>query len=367
MLPLLNATERNVLAILWRAGEASRAEIAIKNGLTKPAITQVVTRLQKIGLVKEGPPIRGLRGQPARPLSLVQDAYFAVGVNYSHSYMDVGVVDLKGKILAGQRTSVQNLTTQQLAQTSCTVAEALLGSLEISDHSVLGLGFTAPGDFEQNGCLIAHSYFPGLNGLKLADELSRKCPLEVFVENDGKACAIGENAIGVGQNARSFLLVHIGHGIGGGIIIDNQLIRGAFGNAGPLGSFYPTNLPRPSGQDLLEFLSQRGSSSGDFDALEPIEIDQNPALREWLERASAQLETVVPQVSALLDIEFVVLGGRLPPHLLEYMVARIDVFSGAATNYPIPRPKVIASTMGPWAGVIGAAFLPIQAKLLPLK
>lgn len=356
-----------MLSILWRAGEASRVEISVANGLTKPAITQIVAKLEQAGLVKEGSPRRGLRGQPARPLSLVEDAYYSVGVNYSHSYLDVGVIDLKGRILGSRRVGIHDLTVNGLGKTSSALADELLSELSIAPERVLGIGFTAPGDFDAQGRLIAHSYFPGLKGAKLAQELTQIYPLDVFVENDGKACAIGENVIGAGRTARSFMLVHIGHGIGGGIVVDGSLMRGAFGNAGPLGGFYSSDLPRPSGQDLFECLAKSGTLDCDFNALELAQIEAGSVLENWLNRASDQLERIIPLVAAVIDTEVVVLGGRLPPHLLDYMVARIDIYSSASADYPIPRPKIIASTLGSRAGVIGAAFLPIQAHLLPMK
>jgi predicted NBD/HSP70 family sugar kinase len=117
----------------------------------------------------------------------------------------------------------------------------------------------------------------------------------------------------------------------------------------------------------VECLAKFGALDSDFDALESTKIEAGPVLESWLNRAAAQLEQIIPQVAAVIDTQVVVLGGRLPPHLLDYMVARIDIYSGASADYPIPRPKIIASTLGSRAGVIGAAFLPIQAHLLPMK
>ncbi len=367
--PPLSDSERRVLEALWRIGEASRVELAGLLGLTKPAVTQIVRALVVQGLVEERAPRRGARGQPARPVALAARAALAVGVNFSHTYVDVGFVDLLGRPLTIRSRPIAAPTLKDIANTAFDLIAEMRADLGAPSSRLLGVGFAAPGDFLSDGGLLAHAYFPDLFGNDLRRDLAWRTDLPVFVENDGKACAIGELILGAGRAHRSFLVVHIGHGVGGGIVIDGRIYRGAWGNAGPIGVFWPLDRPRPSGQDLLETLNAAGAACRDFDQLEGIPLAETPALTAWVDRAAAQLEEVVPKIACVLDAEVVVLGGRLPPSILEAIVARIDLgnmfeHTDSLIGGDIRRPRLVASQLGPRAGVVGSAMLPIHRHLL---
>src|SRR5690606_14618451 len=114
-----------------------------------------------------------------------------------------------------------------------------------------GIGISFPCDFQADGTLLPHAYFPALREPGLVERFQATLGAPVMLENDGRVCAIGERVMGVGTAYRTFMLVHIGHGVGGGLIIDGKPYRGAQGNAGIMGQYYPYGAPRPSGQDLL--------------------------------------------------------------------------------------------------------------------
>src|SRR5690606_2514834 len=81
-------------------------------------------------------------------------------------------------------------------------------------------------------------YAPNLPGWRhepLQERLSERLGLRVVVENDANAAAWGEYRHGSGAGARCLLMATIGTGIGGAVIIDGELFRGAFGGAGEIG------------------------------------------------------------------------------------------------------------------------------------
>ena len=368
MFPALSTSDRRILERLWRSGATSRVELARHVGLTKPAITQIVRRLTEHGLVTEQVLRRGARGQPARPVALSERAAISVGVNFSHTFVDVGFVDLMGHPLAIQRRECASPTAEAIATAAFGLIGEMCDDLQLPEADLLGIGFSVPGDFLNDGSLKAHAYFPDLWGRDLGRALGRKTDLAVFVENDGKACSIGELILGAGRTHRSFMVVHIGHGVGGGVVIGGRIHRGAMGNAGPLGAFWPLDKPRPSGQDLLETLNANGLDCRDFNDLETMSPDADQVVSSWIARTAAQLEDILPKVARFIDPEVVVLGGRLPPSILEAIVERVDLqkkYGETVADRDFHRPRLIASQLGARAGVIGAAMLPIHRYLLP--
>jgi predicted NBD/HSP70 family sugar kinase len=154
---------------------------------------------------------------------------------------------------------------------------------------------------------------------------------------------------------KTFVFIHIGHGVGGGLVLDGRLYRGQHGNAGLMGGLYPLELPRPSGQDLIETLQAEGYAVRDFNDLDGLDIAAMPALDRWIARAAGQLKLALNFGGRLIDPEAIIIGGRMPPPLLHALFDAIEVDAAFAASIALPQPRVRVSELGPDAGVIGAA------------
>jgi len=76
---------------------------------------------------------------------------------------------------------------------------------------------------------------PELNGLSVADAIGKQVGLKVLLENDATAAAIGEHWLGSSQKVDNSIFVTLGTGVGGGLILDGRVFRGADGTAGEIG------------------------------------------------------------------------------------------------------------------------------------
>ncbi len=85
------------------------------------------------------------------------------------------------------------------------------------------------------GRVVVAPNIPGFRDVALAAALSDALGLPAFVENDASAAALGEYRFGAGRGVRHLLHATLGTGIGGGIVIDGRLYRGAKGFAGEIG------------------------------------------------------------------------------------------------------------------------------------
>lgn len=354
----LSPSERVVLRAIWRHAQISRNQIALVTGMAPASTTRLVRGLEQRGLVTETVLRSGARGQPSRPLSLRPEGAYAFGVYFSHSYVEAGLVDLAGTLVSHARTSLAAPRAELVAAAARQALTSQVEALGIPLDRVIGAGFAVPGDFgETPAFLKAHAYFPDLLDADVAAVFTGAMPVPVFIENDAASAALGERINGLGRTLRSFLYVHIGHGVGGGLILDGRLHRGEHGNAGAIGAMYPMSEPRPSGQDLLETLAARGIPVRDFDDLDELRPEDCPPLRQWIARAGAQLGSGIHVAARLLDPAGVIIGGRLPPHLVTSLLQATDLEAAFSPSRTIPVPPVHASSLGTFAGLIGAASI----------
>jgi len=212
--------------------------------------------------------------------------------------------------------------------------------------------------------LKAHSFFPAFDDGGADNAFKATFEAPYYIENDGTAAALGEYVFG-GRSLQPdpMFFIHIGHGVGGGAVIDGRPYRGANGNACLPGVLYPYDLPRPSGQDLFATLNDAGFVIHDFPDLERLPDRAKAALESWIERAGKQLSETVRVATAMFDPALIVLGGRLPELLTDKLMSAISSQSILGPSRGLQAAPVEASRLGPRAGAIGAACIPFFASL----
>lgn len=157
----------------------------------------------------------------------------SIGIDLGGTNIKAGLVDKSGKILF--KTSVP--TESELGYKH--VIEQIIKATTIvieKDDDVVGIGIGAPGIVSaEEGTVKSPPNIPGWKKVNLGKILSDKFGKKVFVENDANAAAIGEYIFGAGKTTKSFIMVTLGTGVGGGIIYDGKLFRGETGGAGEIG------------------------------------------------------------------------------------------------------------------------------------
>lgn len=362
---VLSPSERRIFDLVWRRGPIARTDLVALSGLTGATVTRLVRGLSEQRLVEERVHRTGARGQPTRPVSINHRGGQSVGVYFSHRHVEIGLVDLSGDVLRAANWPIEETTPVMLAKLTRDFLAAIANDSEIEPAPLLGIGLAVPGDFIDGARqLNAHSYFPALARRDALADYAREVTAPVLVENDAASAALGERLLGIAQKIDSFLFVHIGHGVGGGVVMDGRVVRGARGNAGMIGIQFPSDRPRPSGQDLFATLKMAGVDAQDFVDLENLQPRSCPPLQGWINRAGKQLRDQLSITARLFDPEAVIVGGRLPLHLLQALAAEIGGPGFCDEGVGLPAPRVLCSTLGPRAGMVGAAALPIFRTLL---
>lgn len=359
---ILNENEKLALEVIRRRDGVSRTELAQALGITRMHATNVIKALATRELIIDTAASQGRRGQPTRIVSLKPDSHFAIGATFTDRTMEVGLVNWVGDLKSRDTIRIDGASLDHIGDTLKNYHADVFKRHRVAKRRSCGIGISLPGDFVKDRQTINAVYFPEFAGIDLRHELQARVGAPVFVENDSSSAAWGESIIGLGQSLQSFVFIHIGHGIGGGLVFNGRLFRGHHGNAGAFGAPFPNlDTCRPSGSDLLKTLRQHGIQVDDFADLKTLEIDTTPALADWIERAAAQLIPPLTVLARAIDPQALIIGGRLPRHIIQGLVERIDTpdFCGHDRDR-LPVPKIYASSLCETAGVIGAASLCLE-------
>jgi predicted NBD/HSP70 family sugar kinase len=196
----------------------------------------------------------------------------------------------------------------------------------------------------------------------------------MVVENDVNLAALGEQRLGRAQGAEHFAYIHVGLGLGAGVVLDGQLHRGARGAGGeiafaPLGSTEDevswidrggaaqANLSGAAIGVLVEQLRPDISTASPL-ATSPIPEEVfsaarggDPLARAAVSALAARIGMLVAMLQAFADLELIVLGGAVIANNEDLLLAEVGATVARYSPYP---PEIVASALGDDATVAGA-------------
>ncbi|NIM04429.1 MAG: ROK family protein, partial [Armatimonadetes bacterium] len=166
--------------------------------------------------------------------------------------LDIGGTKLVGGVgtadgqLTGEATSPmpRRLRPREVVESLIELANLALRRAGVIWKEVKGVGisFGGPVDFSK-GMTIACHHLPGWNRVPLVKVMKGRLRLPVVMDNDANAGALGEARFGAGKGGKDFLYVTVSSGIGGGLVLDGKVYRGASSLAGEIGH----TIIRPEG------------------------------------------------------------------------------------------------------------------------
>ncbi|MEU1461104.1 ROK family transcriptional regulator [Streptomyces sp. NPDC005727] len=310
-----------VLDLLRGAGTAgiSRLELAERTGLTPQAVSKITARLREAGFAAEAGRRASTGGKPRTVLRLVPEAGHAVGVHLDRDELRAVLVDLDGAVV-GERRAALDLGGGARAvlgvvsgEVSGLVAEALGGHGASGGlpgglagvGSLLGVGVALPGPLDHaRGVLHRVTGFPEWDGFPLRDALVERLGVPVVVDKDTNAAALGLS-VGVcggagggregSEGGGSFAYLHLGTGLGAGLVIGGNVHRGVRTGAGEFGH-QVVQLDGPA------------CECGNRGCVEVLCL--GAVARGEVREAARVLGVGAGNLAGLLDIDLVLLGGR---------------------------------------------------------
>ena len=242
-----------------------------------------------------------------------------------------------------------------------------LSLIETAEAPVLAIGIGSAGIIDTNeGCVIfANENLPGWTGTRLAD-LEIGADLPIIVENDVRAMAYGEAAMGAGREKDSLLCVTVGTGIGGALILNGAVWHGADFSAGEIGYLVvdwlgeePLILDQYASGLAIERAYQLATGSEQQLPLTDISrlASQGDAIAiDVIKRKARQLGVVLAGYVTTINPSAVVVGGGVPQIGALWWDALEAGFRRALTP-PVAATQLLPATLGVNAVMLGAALL----------
>ena len=306
---------------------------------------------------------------------MTESKYF-LGVDIGGTNLRLALADADGTILARTSTTTTNVRDAHLVVAKIRESvDHLLQQAGIARKAAAAIGVGAPGITNaQTGVVIATSYLMGWRDVPLKAMLEEQLGIPAAVDNDVNLAALGESFYGAAKDARDFVFLALGTGIGAGIILNGELFQGSNWTAGEVGYMLVPGVPEMSvdigkpgalesiagGEGLRTqwqslwsadktTLPQNLTATQIFDGA----LSGDALANAVLNRAAQVLAYTIFDITLILNTPLFVLGGSVGLHaaLLERTQAVVDAHARRL------RPHLVLSSLGADAQLMGTIRL----------
>lgn len=233
--PLRNPAARAVFSSLLAHGPSSRGDIAQRTGLSAASVTKAVRPLLANGLLEEGDAPGGRVGRPVRALAVRPDAGWFVGVKVTGGEVVAALTDFTGAAVATTRAALPSHRVEAVVSTIADVVASLQEQAAAGPDAAASVCVAVSGDVDRERGVVRFSPFLEWTDVPLAALVEAACAKPTLIENDVRAFAQAQGASGAGVGASPLVVVTLGAGIGSAVVIDGEVLTGAFGVSGELG------------------------------------------------------------------------------------------------------------------------------------
>lgn len=308
--------------------------------------------------------------------------------------IDLGGTNLKAALVDGEVGILEQMSLPTEAEKGpdhvlSQIAKAVVQLRAAASAPPVGVGIGAPGVISLDRQIVSYPpNFPNWKNINVHDEILERTGFKCLVENDANVAALGSSRFGVGRGFKYMAMVTLGTGVGGGLILNGELYRGATGAAGEMGHVSidyngpDSNSPARGGIEAYlgqRFLSRHAAAmlqeepenpltrafSGRWEKMEPVHLFEeaekgNAMAIEIFRWAGEKLGYAIVNYVHLLDVRKIVVSGgvaRAGKYILE--PARQTALSRLMKPFHTDF-EILYEPLGNNAALLGAASLALE-------
>src|ERR1035437_458154 len=234
---------RIMLNLVRKHQPLSRADLMRRSGLQRSTVSVITEQLISEHWLREGAVGQALRGRRPTFLHLNENRAGIFGINIQPVTTDIALANLSGTFLAQESPPTPASSDKFVKQVSRRIREL---RKEHPQMAYEGIGVSLPGRVDLSSQKLVFAPNLGWREMDLKVQLEHATGLSVDLENAANACALSEFWFGKhAEVVRNLIVVTVSEGIGVGVILNGQLVRGTSGMAGGVGR--GDDFARPAG------------------------------------------------------------------------------------------------------------------------
>lgn len=326
----MTKNERAIIRTLYELDGATRLSVARRADLSVVLVSSVLTNFMKRGIVKYDGMSRKPMGRPSTVYRLSPDFGYATGISIDADSVRIVTLSAGRKPLfdtakAVNFTDIKN--TDAMLEVVFSILDTYLEDCSLPPERIRALGLAVPGAvLSSEGLWQEGLRITGIHNLNIGEIFRQRYSLPVIVQDMARAITYYEKEMGSAKGYENFVLLHVGEGVGAGIVINGRLYEGAHGFPGEIGhlTVFPQGVECRCGKrgcletvisesGILRSFSERfGNFSPEVSSIDEIAArakagDEKVCL--FLSWVGENIGKAVVVLSALFDPDAVVISG----------------------------------------------------------
>jgi N-acetylglucosamine repressor len=378
----VTALESTLISHLRFREGLSRVALARAMDVAPSTVGLYVDRLIENGFVLEGRKSRGQAGRPSITLELNSKAGQFVGVDFEARQISATAVDFSQRTLERRQETIGAADNAEsvVAKIKDTIAAVAIGR-----RPLLGIGVAVPGSVDgKRGVALHYEFIRDWKNVPLVEKLSEHFDVPIHLENNIRAMALAERWFGQAIEVDNFVCLGIRSGIGAGVIVRGQLLRGINNLAGEIGGWHRPPAPgapadsfstleqQASVRAILRQISEAAQAgrrtSLKVSTSQPLALadvlvaarEGDALVREVLLNTGRVLGQTISQLNLLLNPEQIVIAGPLAQLGNIFLDPIREVVASLTPPLHAQPPRIVASQLGEFGGALGAAAMAVN-------
>ena len=330
------SNQRTIIEYLRKNGPTSKADLSKLLEISKPTVAKNVKALIDLNILYVYGEGKSSGGRRPLLIDFNSNYKYILSLNINIDYPIIALFDLEGKIINKKTLILKESTDEkEFFEKLYNEIENIFAHKNIEDEKIGVITVSTPGIIdEESGEIYANPQFNEWDSINIKKELNNRFNKKVIVKNDVSMSALGEKHYGIGKSYDNLVYISSSLGIGAGIILNGKLYEGKRKAAGEICYFIneknlsnDNNLEKSfsipailkkvqnnlekNKDSILYNLSNGGKEKITVDMLIKAINIADPYVLKYIEKAAIGYGIAINNVSILLDLEAVIIGGVL--------------------------------------------------------
>jgi glucokinase len=317
---------------------------------------------------------------------------YSIGVDLGGTNLRIAAVSTEGQLL--EKVTVATRIDRGADHVIDDMCDAIrtLSDRYRSGGAFLGAGIGVAGIIDLDAGIVRKSAnLPGWENYHVREQIERRLGTRIYLENDAKVAALGEQWLGAGRNEDNMAMLTLGTGIGGAIVLDGTIFHGMNGMAGEFGhvTIEPEGVPCGCGnrgcaeryasasgivrmaREAIESgqapeLAKAANSEAEFSARLVYDLakEGDEAAQRIFQRFGCALGILLADIVNILNLPVYVVGGNVvaawdafAPRMFEELAQRSLIYAATAPGDPSGTSQNASVGIKQWTTVVKRAML----------
>ena len=289
--------------------------------------------------------------------------------------IDLGGTQVRAALVDAHGVVKERLSERTQADTNGDVVTSQIATLarklieQAGRGNILGAGASSPGPIDTaTGYTLGLPSIAGFENFPLREVLAEKIGIDVKLENDGIAAAIAEWQLGAGKGLANVVYVTVSTGVGGGVIVDNHVLRGRRGMAAHVGhmSIVPNGeicgcgnagcLEAYASATNFTKRANRAGIAGDAAAVFTSAKAGNRLAQDLVHQQALYLAQGFVSIMHVFSPDILIIGGGMSQQF-DVLIGPISEYVNRYAMKPFQGVRIVKAALGGDSGLIGASRL----------